>query len=60
MPEEEVVERARDDEREGKSPSTQGASLCAKKWSTSAKANMAPDRQSKQLPLVYPRRGGRE
>jgi hypothetical protein len=60
MPEEEPIERARADEREGKSPSTQGASLCAKKWNTFGKANAAPDRQSKQLPLVSPKRGGPE
>jgi hypothetical protein len=36
------------------------ANLCAKKWSTSGKANTAPDRQSKRSPLVYLRRGERE
>jgi 16S rRNA C1402 (ribose-2'-O) methylase RsmI len=36
------------------------ASLCAKKWNTFGKANMVPGRQSKQLPLVCPRRGERE
>jgi hypothetical protein len=39
MPEKETLERAEEDKREGKAPSTQAESLCEKKSSTFANAN---------------------
>jgi hypothetical protein len=46
------IERAREDAREGKSPSTRRANLCGKRWSIFARGNMARVPLSKLSPLV--------
>jgi hypothetical protein len=57
MPEKRTIERARKAKREGKSASTQA--VCPRGDPQFAAANTAPDRRSKLLRSVYPRRGGR-
>jgi hypothetical protein len=47
MPDEETINRAREDEREGKSPSTQVGSLFARKSIIFEKANMERALQNK-------------
>ena len=58
MPEEETIERAREDEREGKSPGTQRENSCAKKWNIFEKEYMVRGRRNRRLPSGFPRQGG--
>ena len=57
MPEEEPIERAREDEREGKSPSTQAGEFVREEMEHIREGEHGADRQSKRSPLVSPRRG---
>ena len=56
MPEKETLERAREDAREGKSPSTQAGEFVREEMPTSAKASMAPPRRSRPSPLACRKR----
>jgi hypothetical protein len=53
MPEKKTIERAREDAREGKAPSTQAGEF------TSGKANTERVRRSRPLLSAYPKLGGR-
>ena len=60
MPEKETLERAREDAREGKSPSTQAGEFVRRRCTTFVRGNMVPLRPSRPLRSGYPRRGARE
>ncbi|MGB9474486.1 MAG: hypothetical protein WCE87_05380 [Candidatus Udaeobacter sp.] len=57
MPGENTIERARDDEREGKSPSTQAGEFVREEMEHIREGAMVRGRRSKRLPLGSPRRG---
>src|SRR5437762_1493880 len=59
MPEDDVTERAREDEREKLSPSTQTGEFVREEWSTSVRENTARDRHNRLSRLVCRKRVAR-